>query len=93
MTGHTKKVTAKRAAELLDTWTTAAPPPAVVRSHMALADPVPVIGDHLLLSHLGRHGIEAFLSVLGEGSGSPLLKQNCGAWVARRPPTLPAATP
>ncbi|MFI7095859.1 hypothetical protein [Streptomyces lydicus] len=48
----------------------------MVRSHMALADPVPVIGDHLLLSHLGRHGIEAFLSVLGEGSGSPLVNEH-----------------
>ncbi|MFI1620132.1 hypothetical protein ACH4VT_24675 [Streptomyces lydicus] len=56
-------------------------------------DPAPVIGDHLLLSHLGRHGIGAFLRVVGEGSGSPLLKQNCGTWAAPWPPTLPTAAP
>ncbi|MFH9229751.1 hypothetical protein [Streptomyces lydicus] len=56
-------------------------------------DPVPVIGDHLLLSHLGSHGIEASVRVVGEGSGSPLLEQNCGTWATRRPPTLPTAAP
>ncbi|MFD4660029.1 FAD-binding oxidoreductase [Kitasatospora sp. NPDC058444] len=60
------------AEPVLDTWETATPP-AVVRTHMDPADPVPVVGDHLLLSDLGADGAEAFLRVLGEGSGSPLV--------------------
>ncbi|RKT19432.1 FAD binding domain-containing protein [Streptomyces sp. 1114.5] len=57
---------------VLDTWCTTTPP-AVVRTHMDPTDPVPVLGDHLLLSDLGEEGAEAFLRVLGEGSGSPLV--------------------
>ncbi|MFG2905147.1 FAD-binding oxidoreductase [Kitasatospora sp. NPDC048286] len=57
---------------VLDTWCTTTPP-AVVRTHMDPTDPVPVLGDHLLLSELGPDGAETFLKVLGEGSGSPLV--------------------
>ncbi|GAB2893805.1 FAD-binding oxidoreductase [Streptomyces deserti] len=93
-------VTAERRAEellgplrsvaepLLDTWSAAAPP-AVVGSHMDPTDPVPVAGDHLLLSQLGEDGIDVFLRLLGEGSGSPLvnaeLRQLGGALAAHHP--------
>ncbi|MET8541628.1 FAD-dependent oxidoreductase [Kitasatospora sp. NPDC004799] len=60
------------AEPVLDTWCTTTPP-AVVRTHMDPTDPVPVLGDHLLLSDLGKDGAETFLRVLGEGSGSPLV--------------------
>ncbi|MDN3292793.1 FAD-binding protein [Streptomyces ficellus] len=60
------------AEPLLDTWSVATPP-AVVHAHMDPTDPVPVAGDHLLLSGLGQDGIETFLRLLGEGSGSPLV--------------------
>ncbi|MFH8632238.1 hypothetical protein ACH4CC_20590 [Streptomyces lydicus] len=65
----------------------------MVHSHVDPTDPVPVLGDHLLLSHHGRHGIEPSVRVVGEGSGSPLLKQNCGTWAAPWPPTLPTVAP
>ncbi|MFF2040690.1 FAD-binding oxidoreductase [Kitasatospora sp. NPDC058170] len=57
---------------VLDTWCTTTPS-AVLRTHMDPVDPVPVAGDHLLLSELGEQGAEVFLQVLGEGSGSPLV--------------------
>ncbi|MFI0220338.1 hypothetical protein [Streptomyces lydicus] len=68
---------------------TTAAPPAVVHSHMDPTAPVPVIGDHVLLSHLGPHGIEAFLRVVGEGSGSPLVNaelRHLGGTLATHPP-------
>ncbi|KJK58375.1 FAD-binding oxidoreductase [Saccharothrix sp. ST-888] len=60
------------AEPVFDTWCTTTPP-AVVRTHMDPTDPVPVVGDHLLLSELDGQGAEVFLQVLGEGSGSPLV--------------------
>ncbi|MGW9046599.1 hypothetical protein ACWGQL_29140 [Streptomyces lydicus] len=59
-------------------------------------EPVPVIGDHLLFSHLRPHGIEAFLRVVGEGSGSPLVNAELphpGGTLVTHPPhggALPA---
>ncbi|MEU1228933.1 FAD-binding protein [Streptomyces sp. NPDC005828] len=60
------------AEPLLDTWalTDAA---GVLDAHMDPADPVPFIGDHLLLAELGDEAAEAFLAAVGEGSGSPLV--------------------
>lgn len=60
------------AEPLLDTWalTDAA---GVLDAHMDPADPVPFVGDHLLLAELSDEAAEAFLSVVGEGSGSPLV--------------------
>jgi hypothetical protein len=53
------------------------------------ADPVPVVGDHMLLREIGTDGIAAFLRVLGEGSGSPLivagLRQLGGAYAVATP--------
>ncbi|MFJ6381052.1 FAD-binding oxidoreductase [Kitasatospora sp. NPDC092039] len=60
------------AGPVLDTWCTTTPS-AVVGTHMDPTDPVPVLGDHQLLSALGADGAETFLKVLGEGSGSPLV--------------------
>ncbi|MFF4550002.1 FAD-binding oxidoreductase [Streptomyces sp. NPDC001406] len=76
------------AEPLMDTWalTDAA---GVLDAHMDPADPVPFIGDHLLLAELGDDTVEAFLSVLGEGSGSPLvvatLRQLGGAFADADP--------
>ncbi|MGR6975134.1 FAD-binding oxidoreductase [Streptomyces cynarae] len=60
------------AEPLLDTWqlTDAA---GVLDAHMDPVEPVPFIGDHLLLAGLGDDAADAFLSVVGEGSGSPLV--------------------
>jgi FAD binding domain-containing protein len=45
----------------------------VVRLHMDPEDPVPVMGDGMLLSNLDDWAIESFLRVAGLDSGSPLL--------------------
>jgi FAD/FMN-containing dehydrogenase len=60
------------AEPLIDTWalTDAA---GVLHAHMDPADPVPFVGDHLLLRELGDEGAAAFLRAVGEGSGSPLV--------------------
>jgi hypothetical protein len=60
------------AEPLLDTWalTDAA---GVLHAHMDPADPVPFVGDHMLLRELGDDGAAEFLRVVGEGSGSPLV--------------------
>ncbi|MGW4276540.1 FAD-binding oxidoreductase [Streptomyces seoulensis] len=79
----------RRVAEpLMDTWalTDAA---GVLDAHMDPADPVPFIGDHLLLAELGDDAVDAFLGVLGEGSGSPFvvatLRQLGGAFADADP--------
>jgi FAD/FMN-containing dehydrogenase len=76
------------AEPVLDTWQPAAPP-AVLRTHMDPAEPVPLYGDHLLLGELGDDGAAAFLRVVGEGSGSPLinaeLRQLGGAFSVPNP--------
>jgi FAD/FMN-containing dehydrogenase len=76
------------AAPLMDTWalTDAA---GVLDAHMDPAEPVPFIGDHLLLTELSDDVIKAFLGVVGEGSGSPLavatLRQLGGAFADTDP--------
>ncbi|MGW0185630.1 FAD-binding protein [Streptomyces sp. NPDC003362] len=98
-TGHDEATARQRAEDLLgplravaepllDTWGVAAPP-AVVAAHMDPPDPVPVAGDHLLLSSLDADGVDTFLRLLGEGSDSPLvnaeLRQLGGAFAAHPP--------
>ncbi|MFJ3906174.1 FAD-dependent oxidoreductase [Streptomyces sp. NPDC090025] len=76
------------AEPLMDTWavTDAA---GVLDAHMDPADPVPFVGDHLLLRELGDDTIEAFLGAVGPGSGSPLvvatLRQLGGAFADADP--------
>jgi hypothetical protein len=60
------------AEPVLDSWQ-ATVPSAVLKAHMDPEDPVPVVGDHMLLGELGDDGIAEFLRVTGEGSGSPLI--------------------
>ena len=49
------------------------PAAAVVRLHQDPEDPVPAMGDGMLLSSLDDWAIDAFIRVAGAGSGSPLL--------------------
>lgn len=76
------------AEPLMDTWQEAAPA-AVLEAHMDPNDPVPVVGDHMLLKELGDEGVAEFLRVTGEGSGSPLiiagLRQLGGAYATPNP--------
>ncbi|MFH8345524.1 FAD-binding oxidoreductase [Streptomyces sp. NPDC018045] len=60
------------AEPLLDTWSVLAPE-AVPAVHMDPVEPVPVLGDHMLLADPGSAGAAAFLRVVGAGSGSPLV--------------------
>jgi hypothetical protein len=52
-------------------------------------DPVPTVGDHMLLNEIGDEGIAEFLRVTGEGSGSPLImagfRQLGGAYAIPNP--------
>jgi FAD/FMN-containing dehydrogenase len=70
-------------APLLDTWQQDVPS-AVLRAHLDPAEPLPVLGDHLLLDEFDDRAAARFLDVLGEGSGSPLvgagLRQLGGAY-------------
>lgn len=76
------------AEPVLDTWqeTTAA---SVLEAHMDPTDPVPIVGDHMLLNEIGDYGAEVFLRMTGEGSGSPLivagLRQLGGAYAIAPP--------
>lgn len=76
------------AEPVLDTWAETAPS-AVLRAHMDPTDPLPIIGDHMLLSELGEDGMAQFLRVTGEDSGSPLvlagLRQLGGAYAVAPP--------
>lgn len=60
-----------QASPLLDTWrpTTALD---VLETHMDPAEPVPIVGDHMLLNSLDGGGAAELLSLASEGSGSPL---------------------
>jgi hypothetical protein len=49
------------------------PAAALVRLHQDPEDPVPAMGDGMLLSELDDWAIDAFIRVAGPGSGSPLL--------------------
>jgi hypothetical protein len=73
------------APPVMDTWRVATPAdvPAV---HMDPPEPVPFLGDHLLLRELGDDGVAAFVGAVGQDSGSPLviagLRQLGGAFAA-----------
>jgi FAD/FMN-containing dehydrogenase len=73
---------------LLDTWEPATPA-GLLRSHMDPPDPVPILGDHMLLTELGEDGAAQLLRVTGAGSGSPLvtagLRQLGGAFAVPDP--------
>ncbi|MER7764549.1 FAD-binding protein [Streptomyces sp. NPDC097619] len=75
------------AEPVMDTWHEAGPA-AVTETHMDPPDPVPVLGDHLLLGDLGDEGVEAFLRVTVDRPRSALtvaeLRQLGGA-LAERP--------
>jgi FAD binding domain-containing protein len=74
------------AEPLVDTWQTAAPA-AVLDAHGDPADPVPIVGDHLLLGEIGEEGVAEFLRVT-TAAGSPLivagLRQLGGAYALPR---------
>ncbi|GAA3000195.1 FAD-binding oxidoreductase [Actinokineospora diospyrosa] len=74
------------AAPVLDTWRPG-PAAAVLDAHMDPAQPMPVVGDHLLLGDLDADGAETLLRVLGDGS--PLiaagLRQLGGAYAVSAP--------
>ncbi|MCI4061235.1 FAD-dependent oxidoreductase [Micromonospora sp. R77] len=60
------------APPIQDSWATGGPL-AVLEAHLDPADPVPLVGDHLLLRELDEAGEAAFLTAVGPGSGSPLI--------------------
>lgn len=60
------------AEPVLDTWALT-DVMGVLSAHMDPDQPMPVIGDHLLLRELDDEGIGRLLGVLTEGSGSPLI--------------------
>nr|WP_042180156.1 FAD-binding protein [Kibdelosporangium sp. MJ126-NF4]CEL14228.1 probable oxidoreductase [Kibdelosporangium sp. MJ126-NF4]CTQ88596.1 probable oxidoreductase [Kibdelosporangium sp. MJ126-NF4] len=68
---------------VLDTWQEGVPS-AVLRAHMDPSEPLPFVGDHLLLDELDATGAARFLEAAGEGSGTPLvaagLRQLGGAY-------------
>lgn len=76
------------APPLLDTWQVTEPA-AVLDAHMDPEDPVAILGDHMMLDEISDDGAAAFLSAVGEGSGSPLisasLRQLGGAFATRDP--------
>jgi hypothetical protein len=76
------------AEPVMDTWQRA-DPAAVLTAHMDPTEPVPVVGEHMLLSELDDGGEAAFLRVVGEGSDSPLvaagLRQLGGAYARPDP--------
>jgi FAD/FMN-containing dehydrogenase len=65
------------------------PPSGLARLHMDPEDPLPGFGAQALLDHFGPDAVEAFLSVAGPGSGSPLLSaetRHIGGAVGRPAP-------
>jgi FAD/FMN-containing dehydrogenase len=60
------------AEPVLDSWHQTTPE-AVLEAHMDPVDPVPIVGDHMLLGDIGDEGAAEFLRLTGEGSGSPLI--------------------
>ncbi|ALG10748.1 FAD-binding oxidoreductase [Kibdelosporangium phytohabitans] len=68
---------------VLDTWQEG-DPSEVLRAHMDPSEPLPFLGDHMLLDEMGPVGAAQFLEAAGEGSGTPLvaagLRQLGGAY-------------
>ncbi|WP_214410537.1 FAD-binding oxidoreductase [Sphaerisporangium fuscum] len=64
-------------------------PADVLSAHMDPSDPVPIVGDHMLLREIGDEGVDELLRVIGPGSGSPLitagLRQLGGAYAVPDP--------
>ena len=76
------------AEPVLDSWQLTTPA-AVLQAHMDPEDPVPFVGEHMLLSEIGADGQAEFLRVAGPGSGSPFivagLRQLGGAFAVPNP--------
>lgn len=74
------------APPILDTWQLAKPS-AVLHAHVDPEDPVPIVGDHLLLGEISDDGGEEFLRMVGGDSDAPLvaagLRQLGGAYARR----------
>lgn len=60
------------AQPMIDTWRPGGPA-AVLEAHMDPPDPVPLVGDHLLLSDLDDAAITELVRLNGDGSGTPLV--------------------
>lgn len=60
------------AAPIADSWAPAAPA-AVLEAHQDPDQPIPFVGDHMLLGELGERGAAEFLRATGPGSGSPMV--------------------
>ncbi|WP_150238124.1 FAD-binding oxidoreductase [Nocardiopsis quinghaiensis] len=60
------------AAPITDTWAPVAVPE-VIRMHMDPPEPVPILGDHMLLEDLDEAGVRALIDLVGPDSGSPLV--------------------
>ena len=62
---------------------------AVLEAHMDPAEPMPFVGDHMMLAEFGDEGVLTFLDAVGENSGSPLvaagLRQLGGAFARPDP--------
>jgi FAD/FMN-containing dehydrogenase len=56
----------------MDNWQVTAPD-AVLQAHMDPTDPVPIVGDHMLLHELDEDGAAAFLRAVDDRSGSTLI--------------------
>jgi FAD/FMN-containing dehydrogenase len=73
---------------VMDTWEETAAS-AVLATHMDPTEPVPVLGDHMLLGELDEVAIRRMLDLVGTGSGSPLvlagLRQLGGAFAVPDP--------
>lgn len=75
------------AEPVLDTWQLSKPS-AVLEAHVDPEDPVPIVGDHLLLGEISDDGGEEFLRMVGADSNAPLvaagLRQLGGAYARRQ---------
>jgi FAD/FMN-containing dehydrogenase len=72
----------------IDTFATL-PAPALARLHMDPEDPVPGIGDGMLLRELPAEAVDAMVAIAGPGTHSPLLSvemRHLGGELARRRP-------
>lgn len=60
------------AGPITDSWASVTLPE-VTRMHMDPPEPVPILGDHMLLENLDESGARALIDLVGPDSGSPLV--------------------
>lgn len=60
------------AEPVVDNWQVTTPD-AVLEVHMDPSEPLPYVGDHMLLRELDDNGIDEFVRLVGPGSGSPFV--------------------